>query len=264
MGRWRRHARGGVIAAFHRRRYRAAFKYSCEPRRSAGGLCALSGTRHRVRRGADNERDPASVRLQTVGMCLVHIHHHAGNGRGCAIQSQPHASNPFVVHRNLLLFCLRKGVRQIENQSAGICDNRHTWTAAHVCAQRDFHAQVVGCIAHNLRSLHDTVPGAVPCAAAHDTSSSRSPHCLLAHIFQDSLLLSDAGSIRPTRLVRCDGIGSNSGCCTHSRLHRGGLSRSGSCHGNWCRKRPSSQRHWYGKRSKLLPRCRGWLGTRCG
>lgn len=264
MGRCRRQSRCGVSTTFHRRRCWTASKYSDEPCRCAGGLRALTRTRNRVRCRADDKHDPASLRLQTVRMCLVHVHDYASDGRNCAIQAQPYPANTFVVHLDLLLLCLRQGVGQIKNQPVRMCCHSHPRIATDGRAQRDFHPQVAGCIAHNFQTLHGhCARSRVLCGSTRYKQQQKSALSSCPH-FSCFTVLSDSVSIRPTRLSRCGGIGSNSGCYTHSRLRHGGSSQSVSCHGNWCMKRPSNLRNSYGMRSKLLLHCRGWLGTRCG
>ncbi len=153
--RWRRRQScGRVVAALHRRWHGAASKDSDQSSRSAGGFCALAGTRNRVRSLADDECHPGSVRLQIVWMCLVHLYHHSGGGRSRAVQSQSYASNPVVVHRKLLLFRIRQCVGQIKNHPVRTGCHCHAGSGSEGCAQRDFYTQVVGGITHHPEITH--------------------------------------------------------------------------------------------------------------
>ena len=256
----------GLLANFHRGRRRAPAEDSYQASRCARGPRALSCARQFRWASSDDQHDPASVssadRRDVPGPCPPPHGSREGLRYSVRISRvEPLCSSPKLAAVLPPISVFGKS----STSRLGFVTTVTLWTAAHVCAQRDFHPQIVSAVSrHNPQTLHDRCARRRALCTTHDTSSSKTPHCLLAHISQDFALLSDAGSIRPTRLVRCDGIGSSSGCCTRSHLRRGGSSRSGSCHGNWCMKRPSSRRHWCGKRSKLLPRCRGWLGTRCG
>ena len=72
-----------------------------------------------------------------------------------------------------------------------------------------------------------------------------------------TIKLLDSTSIRSSRRVNCDGIGSNSGCYTHSRVHLDAAYPSASSSGSPCTRKPRSPKNSCGKRSKLLRHFRG-------